>query len=174
MKGARRRCRSNCDEGALCVDRIPMCSVLAPFPGSYAPPPLPSANNCSCEQARCLMWGRCGGVGTESLAVTAIKYRSNSKAACIVSPKERLRIQRARAYPRSLVHLGANEMSWITNSDVVSSATTLFSAPFPPLAPATGEAAQCRAARGPKGIDGSGVRSVGLRRCGRVMLSLFR
>ena len=72
--------------------------------------------------------------------------------------------QRAMEDPTSaqtfnlLCSFGANEMSRITNSNVVSSATSLFSAPFSPLA--TGEAAQYRAARGPKGIGGSVGRSI--------------
>ena len=79
----------------------------------------------------------------------------------------------ARAILRSLVHscsFGANEMSRITNSDVVSSATSLFSAPFSPLA--TGEAAQCRAARSPEGIGGS--RSVGRSVLVAAVVSCYR
>ena len=79
-----------------------------------------------------------------------------------------------RANLKSLFHscsFGANEMSRITNSDVVSSATSLFSAPFSPLA--TGEAAQCRLQGGPRSEGNRWVgRSSSLRSCHAIAFPL--
>ena len=87
--------------------------------------------------------------------------------------------QRAMEDPTSaqtfnlLCSFGANEMSRITNSNVVSSATSLFSAPFSPLE--TGEAAQCRLQGGPRSEGNRWLgRSVDRRRCGRVVVSCYR